>query len=66
MSHILLAAFLLQIIAQLTNGNPGPYGQYPKTHYPSSQPYLPAPNGKRPACAGDSDTFCDKIDYYPT
>lgn len=65
-SH-LLVAFLFQLATQLTNGNPGSYG-HSKPHYHShgSQPYLPAPNGKRPTCAGPSDTFCTTIDYYPT
>jgi len=58
---------LLYLIIQLTDGNPGSY-PHPKPHYSSAshQPYLPAPTGKRPSCAGPTDTFCTKIDYYPT
>ena len=68
-SSILWLVFpLLCVIIQLADGNPGSYPQ-PKPHYSSqggSQPYLPAPTGKRPSCAGPTDTFCTKVDYYPT
>lgn len=37
-----------------------------QTHYDGAPSYLPAPLGKRPPCAGPSDTFCAHIDYYPT
>lgn len=64
----MLVAFILYVIAWV-DANPGSYS-YVKTHhhhsYSSSQSYLAAPPGKRPSCAGESDTFCTTIDYYPT
>lgn len=72
MSHsspnLWLVVPLLYLATQLVDGNPGSYA-YPKPHYVShggSQPYLPAPSGKRPSCAGPWDTFCTQIEYYPT
>ncbi|EFX70522.1 hypothetical protein DAPPUDRAFT_309408 [Daphnia pulex] len=61
-----LAFPLLYVIIQFADGNPG--YPHPKPHYSpqGSQPYLPAPTGKRPSCAGPTDTFCTKVDYYPT
>lgn len=66
--NYLLIASLMYLTARSAHANPGAYG-HNKVYNPSytgSQPYLPALPGKRPSCAGPSDTFCTKIDYYPT
>ncbi|XP_071442525.1 protein spaetzle 5, partial [Hetaerina americana] len=37
-------------------------------HYggPGCHPFLPAPPGKRPACATPGATFCEKTEHYPS
>ena len=66
---------LLLIFTSLVNAEPrgfdggsvpNPYGFTSYGNYGPSMNYLPAPPGKRPTCAGSSDTFCTRVDYYPT